>query len=241
MSKKKCNFAARIIPCTNTSTNNSTTMNWLATLRLNFRLLPWRQALRLPIVVQGALRLDIGPEARIVLPSDAPHGTVVLGSRHETYKASAGRAQCSIYGTWQIVGRVRIGVDSCLYIHRGATLTTGADVYIARDSQVECAEAITLGNHVLAGEIYLCDTAAHKVSHAGVEQPMTRPIMIGDGCYFGFRTQVLRGAVIPPQCVIGSGAVCTRDYAAQHKEGHLLLAGVPAQIRATDVTPDCHV
>lgn len=216
-------------------------MNLFATLRLNFRLLPWRQALRLPIVVHGPLCLDLGQEARMALPDDAARGTVVIGSCHETYRAGAGKTQFSLYGTWRVGGRVRIGQDSCLYIHRGAEFTTGADVFIARDSQIECAERITLGNQVLAGEIYICDTAGHPVVHAGQPMPMTRPITVADGCYFGFRTQVLRGAVIPPHCVIGSGAVCTRDYASQYPEGHLLLTGVPAVVRANDVTPDCHV
>lgn len=216
-------------------------MNWLSTLRLNFKLLPLRQALRLPIVVRGSLRLNIGPEARLLLPQDAPHGTIVIGSQHETYKASAGKGQLSWLGTWQVRGMVRIGVDSCLYIHPQAKLTTGDGVYIARDSQIECSQQVTIDDHVLAGEIYICDTAAHPVTHQGNEQPMTRPIHIGQGCYFGFRTMVLRGCSIPPHCVVGSGAVCTRDYALHHPEGHLLLTGVPAQVKATEVTPDCRV
>lgn len=216
-------------------------MNILATLRINFSLLPFRQACRLPIVVEGPLRLDLGREARLVLPEDASRGTIVIGSRHETYKASAGKTQFSFFGTWQVDGRVRIGIDSCLYIHPKAMFRTGDGVFIARDSQIECAEAITLGDNVLAGEIYLCDTAGHPVSHQGKTQPMTRPIHIDEGCYFGFRTQVLRGAVIPAHCVIGSGAVCTRDYAQDHPEGHLLLTGVPAEVKTTDVTPDCYV
>jgi len=215
--------------------------NWLATLKLNFKLLPWSQARYLPIVVEGPLRMELGAGARIILPKDAVKGTVTLGSRHETYKAEAGKAQFSISGTWQVNGKIRIGLDSCLYIHPGAMLTTGKDIYIARDSQIECAEKVTIGNNVLAGEIYLCDSAGHEVRHGEEVQPMTRPISIGDGCYFGFRTMVLRGASIPPHCVIGSGAVCTKDYAAEYPEGHLLLAGVPAEVKAHNVTPDCHV
>lgn len=230
------------MPTKSSFVNSLTQMlNLLATLRANFRLLPWRQALRLPILVQGPLRLDIGPTARMVLPAGAGRGTVVLGSRHETYKAAAGKGQFSIYGTWQVGGRVRIGIDSCIYIHRNATFTTGDGVYIARDSQIECASEVTLGNQVLAGEIYLCDTAGHAVTHQGQTQPMTRPIRVGDGCYFGFRTQLLRGAHIPAHCVIGSGAVCTRDYTQSHPEGHLLLVGVPAEVKSTAVTPDCNV
>ena len=187
------------------------------------------------------MRIEIGEGARVVLPEDAPKGTVTLGSRHETYKAEAGKAQFSIFGTWEVRGRIRIGLDSCLYIHRGATLTTGRDIFVARDSQIECAERVVVGDNVLAGEIYICDSAGHSVAHGDAVQPMTRPIVIGDGCYFGFRTMVLRGAVVPPHSVIGSGAVCTRDYSAGHPEGHLLLTGVPAEVKATDVTPDCHV
>ncbi|MBR5715932.1 MAG: hypothetical protein IKX59_05045 [Bacteroidales bacterium] len=215
--------------------------NWLATLKLNLKLLPWNQARRLPIVVEGPLRIEIGEEARIVLPNEARRGTITLGSRHETYKAEAGKAQFSIFGTWNVNGPVRIGIDSCLYIHRGATLTTGSEIFFARDSQIECAESVTIGDNVLAGEIYLCDSAGHEVEHGKEVQPMTRPISIGDGCYFGFRTMVLRGAKIPPHCVIGSGAVCTRDFVEALPEGHLLLAGVPAEVKACDVTPDCHV
>jgi len=216
-------------------------MNLLATLRINFRLLRWRQALRLPVVVEGPLRMEIGREARLILPAEAGYGTIVIGSRHETYKAAAGKTQFTLLGTWRADGRLRLGIDSCLYVHRGATLQTGDGIYIARDSQIECAESVTIGNHVLAGEIYVCDSAGHQVLHRGVEQPMTRPIHISEGCYFGFRTMVLRGATIPPHCVIGSGAVCTRDYVQDHPEGHLLLTGVPAEVKATDVTPNCHV
>lgn len=216
-------------------------INWLATLKLNLRLLPFRQAVRLPIVVNGPIRLEIGNEARIVLPDDAGFHMITLGSRHETYKACAGRGQFSIHGTWIANGDVHIGLDSCLYIHPGATLSTGTGVYIARDSQLECAGSVKIGNHVLAGEIYLCDNAGHPVMHGSALQPMVKPIEIADNCYFGFRTMVLRGSRIPSHCVIGSGAVCTRDYTLDHPEGHLLLTGVPAEVKATNVTPDCHV
>ena len=218
-------------------------INWFRTLQLNFGLLPWRQALRCPLVAYGPLRVRLGAEARVLLSPDAQSfGSVVLGSRHETYQAAAGKGQFTLLGRWVVNGRFRLGVDSCLYVHRGATLTTGHEVYLARDTQIECAESVTIGHHVLAGELYVCDTAAHRVQHG--QEPargLTQPIAIGDGCYLGFRTMMLRGAHIPPHSVVGSGAVCTRDYAALHPQGHLFLVGVPALVKATDVTPDCLV
>lgn len=216
-------------------------INWYRTLQLNLRLLPWRQARRLPIVVQGRLRVE-GLSGQIVLPPDAPFDTVRIGSRHETFRASAGLAQLALYGRWEVAGPVRIGVDSCLFVHRDAVFSTGCDVYLARNTQIDCCCSVSIGDHVLAGELYVCDSAVHAVTRdGGVSRPLTLPVTIGHDCYFGHRTMVLRGTTIPAYSVIGSGAVCCRDYAAQHPEGHVLLTGVPAQVKSTGVTPDCHI
>lgn len=218
-------------------------INWPVTLWLNYRLLPFNQAKHCPLVVYGSLRFELGPSARLLLsPAATGFGSLVLGSRHETYQASAGKAQFTLLGCWRANGKFRLGVDSCLYVHQDAVLTTGDQIFLARDTQIDCNESITLGNHLLAGEIYLCDTAAHAVSHAaGSDKPMTLPIHIDENCYFGHRTMVLRGVSIPANSVVGSGAVCCRNYSAQYSEGHIFLTGVPAQVKAENVTPDCSI
>ena len=208
-------------------------INWWATLRLNFGLLPWCDARRLPIIVYGKLRMETCGGA-LQLPTHAPRATVVIGSHHETYVASGGRAQLSLHGTWKVEGRICIGVDSCLYIGQGATLTTGGGCFIARDSQIHCFHQISIGQGVKAGEVYITDSAAHTIVRGGNPSPMLGEVKVGNRCYLGFRTMLLKGCVLPPDSVVGSGAVCTRDYSTQGTSG-LFLTGCPATIKEREV------
>lgn len=204
-------------------------INWWQTLRLNFHFFPWRVAIRLPIVVEGRLRVTDW-SGSIQLPPQASFGTVVIGSRHETYVASCGKAQLSLGGCWKVNGCIRIGADSCIYIHKNALLETGDGCFLARDTQIHCFNRIVLADKVKAGEIYITDTSAHPIRRGGKLLPMTGTVRVGEGCYFGFRVMLLRGCVIPPYSVVGSGAICTRDY-TEYGKCNLFLAGCPAEVK----------
>lgn len=207
--------------------------NWLSTLRINFRLLPFGQARKLPILVQGRIYTTFGPHTRLVLTNEhVTRGMLILGSMHEMVTVHGGQSMLTLLGSWELGGELHLGIGSNLYVAEGAVLTSGDGIYIGGNSKIDCFEHVRLGNNVLAGEIYISDTSAHPVMHHGKLMPMTKPIEVGDGCYFGFRTMVLRGCHIPPRCVIASGAVCTRQFT----EPETLLAGVPAEVKERNVT-----
>lgn len=207
-------------------------INWWQSLRLNFHFLPWRMAIRFPIVVEGRLRVTDW-SGSIRMPRRASFGTVVIGSRHETYVAASGKAQLSLGGCWNVRGRIRIGVDSCIYVHKNALLETGDGCFLARDTQIHCFNHVVLGDRVKAGEIYVVDTVAHLIRRGGQQLPLLGSVRVGEGCYLGFRVMLLKGCVIPPWSVVGSGAVCTRDY-TEAGDRHLFLAGCPAEARDKD-------
>lgn len=216
---------------------NISKFNLWATIKINYKMLGWRAVYDMPILVFGAITMDLVGEIKVASELRRTRGVVILGSRHETYYASSGKTQLSVHGVWQVNGRIRIGMDSCIYIGKNAVLSTGSRVYIARDSQVHCMESITIGDGVLMGESYITDSASHEIKRNGVVSSMTMPIRIGDNSYLGFRTMVLKGCVLPPCSVVGSGAVCTRDYSVDDPEGHVLLTGVPAVVKERGVTP----
>lgn len=209
-------------------------INWWVSWRLNTRLLPWRDALRFPIVVYGSLRTEL-QGGKLILPAHAPFGTLVFGSHHETYVAASGKAQFTLNGTWQLHGPCHIGVDSCIYIGPQAYMECGKNCFLARDTQIHCFHKVLIGHDVKAGECYITDSAAHEIIRKGAPQPMTAPVIIGDRCYLGFRTIMLKGTHIPPDSVIGSGAICTRDYTLEGNSG-LFLTGIPAEVREREIS-----
>ena len=208
-------------------------LNWPATCRLNYRAGGLAAVFRMPIKVFGRLRLRLG--GQIVLPAGAGRNTLVIGSEHEDYTASAGRAELNLQGTWRIGGLVRLGPDCFVGIAPNAVLEMGDGCHIARDSQIHCFRHICFGRGVLAGELYATDSTAHQILNDGAPCPMTEEILVGDQVYLGFRTMLLHGCRIPRGSVVASGAVCCKDY-TQQGQTHLLLAGVPAIIKETGVT-----
>lgn len=206
--------------------------NWLATFRLNYHAGGWKAVRRLPIRVYGPLKLKL--EGKTILPPDVTKNMIVIGSDHEDYTASSGKAELNIQGTWKLKGSLRVGPDTCIAIGKNAMLEIGKDVFLGRDTQIHCCHHISIGNGVFAGEMYVCDSTVHQILSDGYSKPMTGEVIIGDRVYLGFRTVLLKGAVIPSVSVVGSGAVCVSDYSKSGAE-KLLICGNPAVVKAQGI------
>ena len=207
--------------------------NWLATLRLNHHAGGWKAVVRMPIRVYGSLKLSL--KGDIILPRGARKNMIIINSCHEDYTASSGRSELNLQGTWKLGGPLRLGPDSCVAIDKDALLETGADIHLGRDTQIHCYHHVSIGKGVFAGEMYVCDSAIHQIVSSCEEKPVHGEVVIGEGVYLGFRTVVLKGTVIPPRSLVGSGAVCTGDYSKDGAE-KLFICGNPAVVKAQGVT-----
>lgn len=88
----------------------------------------------------------------------------------------------------------------------------------------------TIGDHVMMGEDCTIITRNHKFDKTDVlmmEQGFEeeRPVFIGSDVWIGDRVTILPGVHIGDGCVIGAGAVVTRDIPP-----HSIAAGVPAKV-----------
>ena len=207
--------------------------NWVATCRLNYNAGGWSFVVRMPIRVYGKLKLTL--KGKVVLPTDAMRNTVIINADFEDYTASSGKAEVRILGTWKIGGFLRIGPDSCISVHDGASLTFGNNIYIARDVRILCCNHIEIGSNVLVGCKCITDSTHHPIIKDEVEQPMLGEVVVGDDVYLSYDSLLLKGTVIPPGSIVGSSSVCTSDYSKSGAE-KLLICGCPAKVKATNVT-----
>lgn len=214
------------------SLRNVLRLNWPATLALNCKAGGMKACLRMPIKVYGKLKWHVG--GRIQLPPNAPRNTLIIGSDHEDYTASCGRAELNIRGTWRIEGVVRIGPDCFVGVKENAELRMHDGVFIGRDSQIHCSRRITFGQDVLAAELYATDSTEHYIYVDDVKHPKEGEVTVGRGACLCVRAMLLKGCVVPPFSVVAAGAVCTKDYGKEHS-GNILLAGIPAEVRKTNI------
>ena len=89
---------------------------------------------------------------------------------------------------------------------------------------------VSIGQDVMMGPEVVIYTRGHK--HDRVDVPMiaqgndeTKPVIIGDDVWIGRRTIILPGVTIGKGCIIGAGAVVTKDIPP-----YSVAAGVPAKV-----------
>ncbi|WP_411111020.1 GDSL-type esterase/lipase family protein [Streptomyces sp. c-19] len=108
-------------------------------------------------------------------------------------------------------------------------LRIGARCLIGRGSHVVAHESVTIGDDVfIAPYAYITDQN-HGYTDPdlpiGVQPPLNRPVVIGDGCWIGAGTVVLPGTRLGRNVAVAAGSIVRGEF-----PGHCLIGGAPARV-----------
>ena len=101
-------------------------------------------------------------------------------------------------------------------LDEGTKVIVGEDCMFSNDIQVRSSDSHSIVN--LEGK---------RLNHA-------KDITIGNHCWIGLRSTILKGAKIADNTIVASGSICTKRY----EENNVILAGNPAKIVKNDVNWD---
>jgi len=135
----------------------------------------------------------------------------------------------------ETVGRILIGDGG--WIEQGAVLWAfdghielAANVFVGPYSVIYGHGGVTIGEHTLISQHCSILSSNHGIPPVGKlirDQPDVRlPTRIGRDCWIGAGTRILGGVTIGDGCVVGAGAVVTKDLAAG-----AIAFGTPATVR----------
>lgn len=117
-------------------------------------------------------------------------------------------------------------------IERGAVFGPGVELgdYSGIGINCEAYGPISIGKNVMMGPEVVIYTSGHRFDRTDVpmmEQGSTEPraVSIGDDVWIGRRAMIMPGVTIGEGCVIGAGAVVTKDIPP-----FSVAAGVPARV-----------
>ncbi len=96
--------------------------------------------------------------------------------------------------------------------------------------QCNAAVSVIVGDYVLAASNVLFTDSDHVVEQDGIpvtrnQKLISRPVKIGNNCWFGQNAVVLKGVTIGDNCTIGANSVVTRSFGSNS-----VIAGNPARL-----------
>ena len=198
------------------------------TMWFNIRYLPFKQAVRFPIaihyksscyIVRGGVKVETKDDIKPFMIRVGFHTVPIMPED---------RTVLNIKGTLLFKGTAHIGRGSRIVVKNGAVLELGDNFAISASSYINCYKRIKTGRDIqLSWGDMLMDGDAHVVyGENGIVINEIREIILGDKIWLGCDCKVLKGALIPDNCVVGANSVVT---SGSKMEPNTLIVGSPAK------------
>lgn len=208
-----------------------TRIDVLRTLCLNFKKLPFKQAIHIPIILGKGIRLK-NISGNIIIDSERVYsGMVTYGIYNTVVDHNSYIGILDIVGTLIIKGMVTFHTGVKIVVRKNAVLIFNGENTIGHSTLVCCAKKILLGIYsTVSWNCQIYDTNFHffmDISKKTVK-PRNSQVIIGNYVFCGNGSNITKGAIIPDGCVISNFSVVNKDFTSDGT--NLLLAGNPAKI-----------
>ncbi len=199
------------------------------------KVLPFKKALRLPILVHYQTRLT-NLTGKVIFSNR--QGRLLFGfSDVSIYPESAMVSVLELKGTIRIGGTVVLGAGSKISIGEKGLLEFKGAFHNSCCLTVVCYNKITFGNQVLASwNTFVVDSDFHYIQDLSTGRVSSRDgkIEIGDQCWICMGVTILKNTTIPSGCILGANATAKGYFMEQN----CLISGVPGKVMKKDVKLD---
>ena len=201
-------------------------------LYLNFKFLPFKQAVKFPIDIYGKLRV-VDCSGKLCINGTIRPGMIKLGSQgRDMFPLDP--VILDIRGELSFNGHFYIGCGSTIRVENNAKMSIGANSRFGAQTILFCEERINIGAQV--GGSWRCqvmDTDRHEIKNlnTGVIPPSHKPIEIGDNVWIGNNVSINKGTVIPDNTIVSSHSLCNMNYS--DIPPFSVIGGIPAKVLST--------
>lgn len=199
------------------------------TIYFNFRYLPIKQAVKLPVWLVYNVKIEIGGGKillnecliKLAMVRIGFHRVPVCGSREQTLLNVANNGKLVFKGT------AHIGHGSKIYVAEDAQLIIGDNFAISASSQINCYKKIVFGRDIqFSWDCLVMDSDTHSIyDENGTLTNEPREIILGNKIWIGCRSTILKGSIIPDNCVIGACSLIS----GKQFEANSIIVGIPAK------------
>lgn len=206
-------------------------IGFFKTLYINFRKLPFYDAIKLPIIVSKKTKFN-NIDCEITINGPISSGMITIGFAGDDFSnPQKNWSFLNLRGKVVFNGKANFGVGSTLFVGKQAILIFGNDFTSGHQTKIICYEQITFGKTVrLAWESQVFDTNFHYIENLETKEITSKnqPVTIGNYCWIGNRTSIMKGTVLNDGTIVTSNSICNRDYSALPNNS--IIGGSPAKL-----------
>lgn len=212
-------------------------VNWfniIATIYLNLRSFPFKQAIRMPIFVYGTPKLFSLYGSMICKGKCYPGMIKFNQTNAEAPSVSGGDSGIANWGTIIFNGRCQIYTSTKINVLQGGFLELGDCTKIMHHCNITAYSKVNIGNHTwITHRCQVLDTNFHFVADLSRKRihSISKPIIIGDYCWICNNTTISGGSVIPNKVIVASNSLVNKDMSSI-KEA-TIIGGIPAKVLST--------
>lgn len=214
-------------------------LNVLKTLWFNFRTLPFRQAVRLPVWIYGRVSfVSLRGRVEIRAPRVFP-AMIHLGFPEDMYfNPKYGGV---IYNDGEIIfnGEFSAACGYNFHTYEKGSICFGGKVHLgARVNFISRLAGIRIGDYTRIGfETIIMDSAYHFIQDMDSRQVrgVDDPVILGQYNWLPTKIVVSKGTRTPDNLIVASGSLLNKDYTGSVPE-YSLVGGTPAKLIKTGVT-----
>lgn len=193
--------------------------NWIKTLYFNFKMLPFNQAKKMPILLFGKCKINCGKFGKIIsLDGEKPFASVLIGNSFTTLEPFNSRpliTYIAIRGTLYLNGiKQTIGNGCKIVVEESAYLTLGDHVIINNSTKLCCQHEIYIGNTTtISWDCQIFDTNFHYImdQQGRIGQKYGR-IFIGENCWIGNRCTIQKNTYLNNLSTLASNSLINRNF-----------------------------
>jgi len=205
----------------------------IKTVYFNFKYLPFKQAVRLPILLSNQVNLKT-TLGKIEIVYKIKTAMITIGfEKSSMLNNKRIRSIWEVEGTVIFKGHAYIGYGSKICVGKNGVLVLGENFTIIEKSEIISNLKIEFGNYcLLSWGVLVMDDDFHNIMDCNdriLNNPS--PILIGDKVWIGCRSLVLKGATIPNGSVIGANSLVSKKL----DDSNGLYVGSPAKLVKADI------
>lgn len=203
------------------------------TIWYNFKILPLKQAIRLPILFTHNTKIAEIHKGSIEIDADEirPFG-IKIGIKGVEGISSERKSYIFISNKSKIIFKGKATLTKGISIRATGEIIFGKNFYSNCNLSIVCGSNISIGNNVLLGwNVHIRDCDGHSIYKDGIRVNPSSKIIIGNKVWVGQDVKLLKGISIGNDSVIAMNSCVTKSF----EDNNIVIGGYPAKIINTDI------